>query len=49
LWCMLPKYKGAEWAYTNVIKPYFLRHINTIDAALNSADPKQAVNEAKEK
>jgi receptor expression-enhancing protein 5/6 len=49
LWCMLPKYKGAEWVYVNIIKPNFLKHINSIDAALNSVDPKEAVNENKDK
>lgn len=49
LWCMLPNYKGAEWVYVNIIKPNCLKHINSIDAALNNADPKQAVNENKDK
>lgn len=43
LWCMLPQYKGAEWTYTHVIKPVFLKHESTIDAALNATDPKKVV------
>lgn len=49
LWCMLPQYKGAELVYLQVIKPIFLKHESTIDAALNSADPKAAVESNKNK
>ncbi len=47
LWCMLPQYKGAAYVYEHAIKPLFLKHESTIDAALNGANPKDVVEKDK--
>jgi receptor expression-enhancing protein 5/6 len=36
LWCMLPRYKGAQMVYDTIIKPLFKQHGSAIDAALNN-------------
>lgn len=41
---MLPQYKGAVIVYNNIIKPVFLKHESTIDAALNAIDNKSDIN-----
>lgn len=46
LWCMLPQYKGAEWIQKNLLSQ--LKLSSPVDAALNCADPKAAVEKAKD-
>jgi receptor expression-enhancing protein 5/6 len=41
LWCMLPQYEGAKWAYNTLIRPVYLSHQTALDAALSSATNKE--------
>jgi len=45
-WCMIPKYQGAKFVYTNVLKPLFDKHESAIDAALNALSPQDAIDAA---
>lgn len=50
LWCMLPQYKGAEWIQKSILSHLKVSAAKSspVDAALNNADPKAAVEKAKE-
>ena len=51
IWCMIPEYQGAKLTYEMVLKPLYIRFnsANPVDAALNKADAKAAVDSTKEK
>lgn len=38
VWCMIPKYNGAQIIYDTVLKPIFLKHESAIDSALGKLD-----------
>eukprot|EP01038_Epipyxis_sp_PR26KG_P011160 gene11160-14974_t len=47
VWLMLPQYNGAKMIYDAAIRPLFLKHENTIDAALKSVDTKKVIDSVK--